>query len=102
MVKRNHEYNSSFCILLNEKKNLRTCDLNQNHFFQGGQGLSFLQCFECRVLYQNSGNRRASTPTSELKGIVEEETEESEHARSKTGETVNEANEKEEIVACKD
>ena len=102
MVKRNHEYNSSFCILLNEKKNLRTCDLNQNHFFQVGQGLSFLQCFECRVLYQNSGNRRASTPTSELKGIVEEETEESEHSRSKTGETVNEANEKEEIVACKD
>ena len=61
-----------------------------------------LQYFECRVLYQNSGNRRASTPTSELKGIVEEETEEGEHARSKTGETVNEANEKEEIVSCKD
>jgi len=47
---------------------------------------------------KNSGNRRASTPTSDLKGIVEEETEESELARSKTGETVNEANEKEEIV----
>lgn len=60
-----------------------------------------LQCFECRVLYQNCGNRRASTPTSELKGIVEEETEESELARSKTRETVNEANEKEEIVTCK-
>jgi len=52
-------------------------------------------------LYQNSGNRRASTPTSDLKGIVEEETEESELARSKTGETVNGANEKEEIVTCK-
>ena len=57
-----------------------------------------LQCFECRVLYQNSGNRRASTPTSELRGIVEEETEESEQGRSKPGETVNE---KEEIVTCK-
>ena len=55
----------------------------------------------CNVLYQNSGNRRASTPTSDLKGIVEEETEESEQARSKTGETVNEANDKVEIVTCK-
>ena len=54
------------------------------------------------MFYQNSGNRRASTPTSELKEIVEEETEEGEHAKSKTGETVNGANEKEEIVACKD
>lgn len=60
-----------------------------------------LQYFECLVLYQNSGNRRASTPTSDLKGIVEEETEESEQSRSKTGTTVNEANEKEEIVTCK-
>lgn len=60
-----------------------------------------LQYFGCLVLYQNSGNRRASTPTSDLKGIVEEETEESEQSRSKTGTTVNEANEKEEIVTCK-
>ena len=75
-------------------------------FLSRWSGLTFfcnvLQSFECRVLYQNPGNRRASTPTSELKEIVEEETEDSEHARSKTRETVNEANEKEEIVACKD
>ena len=52
-------------------------------------------------LEQNSGNRRASTPTSDLKGIVEE-TEESEQGKSETGTTANEASEKEEIVTCKE
>jgi len=70
-------------------------------FLQVVRANPFLLCFACRVLYQNSGNRRESSPSSDLKEIVEEETEESEQGKSKPGKTGNEANEKEEIVTCK-
>ena len=52
-------------------------------------------------MFQNTGNRRASTPTPELKGI-EEETEEGDQGKSETGATANnERSEKEEVVTCK-
>lgn len=60
-----------------------------------------LHCSESGFLFQNTGNRRASTPTPELKGI-EEETEESDQGKSETGATAkNEPSEKEEVVTCK-
>lgn len=60
-----------------------------------------LLCAESGFLFQNTGNRRASTPTPELKGI-EEETEEGDQGKSETGATAkNEPSEKEEVVTCK-
>ena len=60
-----------------------------------------LLCSESGFLFQNTGNRRASTPTPELKGI-EEETEEGDQGKSETGATAkNEPSEKEEVVTCK-
>ena len=56
--------------------------------------------FLCLLPQQNTGNRRASTPTSELKGI-REESEESEQGKSKRVTSANAQNDKEEVITCK-
>lgn len=56
--------------------------------------------FLCLLPQQNTGNRRASTPTSELKGI-REESEESEQGKSKRVTSANAQNDKEEVISCK-
>jgi len=56
--------------------------------------------FLCLLSQQNTGNRRASTPTSELKGI-REESEESEQGKSKRVTSANAQNDKEEVITCK-
>lgn len=56
--------------------------------------------FLCLLPQQNTGNRRASTPTSELKGI-REESEESEQGKRKPVTSANSQNDKEEVITCK-